>query len=167
MKRINSRFVILISITIAYGFCVGYFIMKESENFNDLLSYIATILSIACCLFAFLKTRLNRFVYVSLKDAPMCQNVLMKLKGKFKSRIIITAHEHLEAGEIIQNLIKHKIAQCSFCVVLIDGDLTSLQKKEIKEMKLQKKRIIPVLLSDETELPAILSNITPLKYSDL
>ena len=97
----------------------------------------------------------------------MCQNVLMKLKGKFKSRIIITAHEHLEAGEILQNLIKHKIAQCSFCVVLIDGDLTSLQKKEIKEMKLQKKRIIPVLLSDETELPAILSNITPLKYSDL
>lgn len=167
MKRINYRFVILISITIAYGFCVGYFIMKESENFNDLLSYIATILSIACCLSAFLKTRLNRFVYVSLKDAPMCQNVLMKLKGKFKSRIIITAHEHLEAGEILQNLIKHKIAQCSFCVVLIDGDLTSLQKKEIKEMKLQKKRIIPVLLSDETELPAILSNITPLKYSDL
>lgn len=167
MKRINSRFVILVSITIAYGFCVGYFVKKELENFNDLLSYIATILSIACCLFVCLKVRLNRFVYVSLKDAPMCQNVLMKLKGKFKSRIIITAHEHREAGEIVQNLIKRKIAQCSFCVVLIDGDLTSLQKKEIKEMKLQKKRIIPVLLSDETELPAILSNITPLKYSDL
>lgn len=167
MSKIDSRFVFLVLITIVYGFGVGFLIQKEAKSCDDLLSYVATIISIICVMFLFLRIKLRRYVYISLKKDSICLNILERLKAKFKSKILVTAYDQMEGGDLIDNLIKQKIAMCNFCVVLIDGELTTFQKKEIKEMKKQNKRIVPVLLSKDSVLPSALANISPIKYDEL
>lgn len=115
----------------------------------------------------FLKIKRNRRVYVSADNNDVCKKVLFKLKQKYKVRIMVTVQDSVEPGNLVYESMKHQIAKCNFCFVLIAENLSSFQKKEIKEMKKQKKRIVPILLSDETVLPTILSDISPLKYDDL
>lgn len=167
MKKKDLRFWILVSITILYGFGVGYFLRIQMENYIDLITYALTIVAIIVAVIAFVKVKTNRYVYISEKNETCCSDILLQLKKKYKSRIIVTAHECMDAGDLKSDMMRHMIEMCSFCIVLIDGELSPFQKKEIKEMKKQHKRIIPILLSKESELPTILTDIVPLKLTDL
>ena len=162
MRKLNIRFYILVTITILYGLCLGYLIKSLSleNNINDLLAYIGTILSIVICLVSCLILHKKRYVYVSYTQSENTDDAFKKLKAIYKKSILITVLDGIEPGDCLYDSMMVKIHESNFCIVLIDKELSSFQKKEIKEMKKQNKKIIPILVSKDTKIPKLLSNIS-------
>lgn len=162
MRKFNLRFYILVIITIIYGLCLGYLIKSLSieNNINDLLAYIGTILSIVICLVICLSLHKKRYVYVSYTKSEYTEEAFEKIKAIYKKRILVTVLDGMEPGDCLYDSMTMKIRESNFCIVLIDKELSSFQKKEIKEILRQNKKIIPILVSKEAKMPKLLSNIS-------
>ena len=117
MKRINSRFCILISITIVYGFCLGLLIKRVSyrNNISDLVAYICTIVAIIVCIIAFLKMIKKRYVYVSYTKTKSTHSAFEKLKVIYHKRILVTVSDGLEPGDSLTDSMMMKIHESNFC----------------------------------------------------
>ena len=86
------------------------------------------------------------------------QDEAKKIMWKYKGRIFSSTYT-ISAGEPILKSLRREIQNASFCIVLIDDEVSKSQVNEIKLMKHFKKRIIPVLISSETIVPSVLSGI--------
>ena len=83
---------------------------------------------------------------------------------KFRDTNLLTPDlgtESLEAGRKVETEVKKKIANSSYCFVIITNYLSPVQKKEIKEMKHQCKEITPILI-DGSKAPTQLNDYVPI-----
>ncbi len=93
------------------------------------------------------------------------QDEAKKIMWKYKGRIFSSTYT-ISAGEPILKSLRREIQNASFCIVLIDDEVSKSQVNEIKLMKHFKKRIIPVLISSETIVPSVLSGIKCITFDE-
>ena len=162
MRKLNSRFYMLVAITIIYGLCLWMLIKRVSNgnDINEFITYISTIIAIIVCLTTILRLRKKSYVYVSYSKTETTQGAFEKLKAIYRKRIFVTILDDVEPGDSLTDSMMIKIHESSFCIVLIDKELSPFQKKEIKEMKRQNKRIVPILVTKDTKIPTSLSYIS-------
>lgn len=74
--------------------------------------------------------------------------------------------ESLVAGNKVETEVKKKIAKSSYCFVIITRNISTVQKKEIREMKMQRKDITPILI-DGIKSPMQLSDYVPIQVDSV
>ena len=85
-----------------------------------------------------------------------------KIKKSFNDYYIFYSDEIIRPGDRVSENISDSLKNVQYCFIIVSGEITPRQKKEIKELKNNGAKITPVILGENTKVPAMLQNYQPI-----